>query len=177
MPNTLLEQVEYKTTETSLGTWRRYGYQNGTSFHEFKSRASFMGLPLIHYTYGRCPETGRRVIAKGVIAVGRLAAGIIAIGHASIGLISIGQLAIGFAFGLGQLCTGLGAVGQMAIGVCFGLGQLATGIVAIGQFALGKYAIGQFGVGEFVISMTRKDQGAVEFFKSWPIIKSFLASG
>ena len=49
----------------------------------------------MHYTRGKCPETGRRIIAKGVIAVGRLATGIVAIGHASFGLIAIGQLAYG----------------------------------------------------------------------------------
>jgi hypothetical protein len=133
-----------------------------------------MGMPVIHYTYGKCPETGRRVCAKGVIAVGRIACGIIAIGHASIGLIAIGQLAIGLAFGLGQLSTGLAAIGQAAIGVYFGLGQLATGYIAIGQFAIGKYVLAQMGLGEFVLSITRKDPQAIEFFKALPIIKDFL---
>ena len=150
MPNTLLEKVEYKIEKTHFGTWRRYGYIDGTAFHEFKSHATMMGLPLIHYTYGRSPETGRRVCAKGVIAVGRIASGIIAIGHASIGVIAVGQLAIGFLFGLGQLATGLAAVGQAAIGVYFGLGQLATGVIAIGQFAIGKYVLAQAGVGKYV---------------------------
>lgn len=174
MPNTLLEKIEYKVEKTNLGTWRRYGYENGTSFHEFKSNATFMGLPMIHYTYGKCPETGRRVCAKGVIAIGRIAAGIIAMGQASFGLVAIGQLAIGLVFGLGQLSTGLAAVAQAAIGVYFGLGQLATGYIAIGQFAIGKYVLAQMGLGEFVLSMTRKDPQAIEFFKALPIIKNFL---
>ena len=83
MDNLLLEEVEYKIEETNFGVWRRFGYIDGTSFHEFKSHNSWMGLPLVHYTFGRNPETGRRVVAKGVIAVGRLACGIVAIGHAS----------------------------------------------------------------------------------------------
>ena len=37
MPNTSLEKIEYKIEETAMGTWMRYGYENGTSFHEFKS--------------------------------------------------------------------------------------------------------------------------------------------
>jgi hypothetical protein len=174
MRNVLLENPDYKIEQTGLGTWRRYGYENGTSFHEFKSNAAFMGLPMIHYTYGKCPETGRRVCAKGVIAIGRIAAGVIAIGQASIGLVAIGQLAIGLIFGLGQLSTGLAAVGQAAIGVYFGLGQLATGYIAIGQLAIGKYVLAQMGLGEFVLSMTRKDPQAIEFFKALPIIKNFL---
>ena len=174
MPNTFLEKIEYKIEETAMGTWMRYGYQNGTSFHESKSNIWLLGLPLIHYTYGRNPETGRRVVAKGVIAVGRIACGIIAIGQASIGLIAIGQLAIGFLFGLGQLSTGLAAIGQAAIGVYFGLGQLAVGQVAIGQLAYGKYVLAQFGFGENVLSITRRDEPAFEFFKSFPVIKNFF---
>ena len=174
MPNTFLEKIEYKVEQTPTGTWRRYGYENGTSFHEFKSKATYMRLPLIHYTYGKCPETGRRVCAKGVIAVGRIACGIIAIGHASIGVIAIGQLAIGFLFGLGQLATGLAAVAQAAIGVYFGLGQLATGYIAIGQFAIGKYVLAQAGFGKFVLSVTRKDPQAIEFFKALPIVSNFV---
>ena len=174
MPNTFLEKIEYKIENTAMGTWMRYGYENGTSFHEFRSHAEWLGMPFIHYTYGRNPATGKRVVAKGVIAVGRVACGIIAIGRLSIGLIAIGQLAIGILFGLGQLSTGLAAVGQAAISVYFGLGQLAVGQIAIGQFAYGKYVFAQFGLGENVLSMTRKDDLAIEFFKSFPVIKNFL---
>jgi hypothetical protein len=174
MHNILLEKPEYKIVKTGLGEWHSFGYQNGTSFHEFKSNATWLGLPLIHYTYGRSPETGRRVCAKGVIAVGRLACGIIAIGQASIGLIAIGQLAIGFLLGLGQLSTGAAAIAQAAIGVYFGLGQFAAGYIAIGQFAFGKYVLAQSGAGEFVLSIARHDQQAVDFFKTLPIIKGLL---
>ena len=174
MPNILLEEIEYKIDETSFGTWRRYGYIDGTSYHEFKSRATILGLPLVHYTYGRNPEIGRRKCARGIIAVGRFACGVIAIGHASFGLIAFGQLAIGIIFGLGQLATGIWAIGQIAIGLVFGLGQVATGYVAIGQFAFGKYVLGQFGSGEFVWSMKRADMQAIEFFKNLPVIKDFL---
>ncbi len=174
MPNTFLEKIEYKIEETAMGTWMRYGYENGTSFHEFKSHVAWLGFPLVHYTYGRNPETGKRVVAKGVIAVGRIACGIIAIGQASIGVIAIGQLAIGFLFGLGQLSTGLAAVGQAAIGAYFGLGQFAIGQIVIGQFAYGKYVLAQIGFGENVLSITRKDDLAIEFFKSFPVIKNFL---
>jgi hypothetical protein len=174
MPNTFLEKIEYKIEETAMGTWMRYGYENGTSFHEFKSHVGLLGLPLIHYTYGRNPETGRRVTAKGVIAIGRIAYGIIAIGQMSIGLLAIGQFAIGFLFGLGQLSIGLAAIGQAAIGVYFGLGQLAIGQIAIGQLAFGKYVLAQVGFGENVLSITRRDDAAFEFFKSFPVIKNFF---
>jgi hypothetical protein len=174
MRNMFLEKPEYKIEQTAMGVWRHYGYENGTSFHEFRSNATWMGLPLIHYTSGKCPETGRRICAKGIIAIGRIACGIIAIGHASIGIIAIGQLAIGLLFGLGQVATGVAAVAQAAIGVYFGLGQLTTGYIAIGQIAFGKYVFAQFGLGEYVLSMTRKDPQAIEFFKTLPILKDFI---
>lgn len=173
MGNQLLEDVEYRIDETKFGIWRRYGYANGSSYHEFKSYKYMFGMPLVHYTYGKNPETGKRVIARGVIAVGRMACGLVAIGQASAGVFAIGQLAIGLGFGLGQLATGVWAVGQLAIGLLFGLGQFAIGYIAIGQFAFGAYALGQFGFGKFVYSVGRSDMEAVTFFKSLPVIRDF----
>jgi hypothetical protein len=174
MDNLLLEDVQYKIEETNFGTWRKFMYTNGTSFHEFKSHATLFGLPLIHYTYGRCPETGKRVMAKGIIALGRFACGFIAIGHISFGLVAIGQIAIGLIFGLGQLSTGLAAAGQVAIAAFLGLGQLATGYIAIGQLALGRYVLSQAGFGEFVWCTKRADPQAIEFFKALPLVRHFI---
>ncbi len=151
---------------TNFGVWRRFVYPNGAYFAEFKSHVLFFGLPLLHYTRGKCPETGRRVVAKGVIAVGRLAMGILAIGQASFGIIAIGQAGLGLVLGLGQGATGLYAIGQAAIGLMFGLGQVATGEIAIGQLAYGKYVLAQIGYGDYVWSMNRADPEAVTFFKS-----------
>jgi len=167
MKNLLLEDVEYKMEQTSFGVWRRFVYPNGAYFAEFTSHATFWGLPLLHYTRGKCPETGRRVVAKGIVAVGRLAMGALAIGQASFGIIAIGQLGLGLLLGLGQGATGLYAIGQVSIGVLFGLGQIATGEIAIGQIAFGKYVLAQLGFGEHVWSMKRTDPEAVAFFKSF----------
>lgn len=128
---------------TNFGVWRRFVYPNGAYFAEFKLHAIFFGLPLLYYTCGKCPETGRWVVAKGVIAVGRLAMGIVAIGQASFGIIAIGQAGLGLLLGLGQA----------AISLMFGLGQLATGEIAIGQLAYGKYVLAQIGYGDYVWSM------------------------
>ena len=174
MTNQLLEPIEYKIDETKFGSWRRYGYIDGTSYQEFTSHKSFFGLPLIHYTQGRNPETGRRRVAKGVIAVGRLAFGIIAIGHASLGLIAIGQLAVGIIFGLGQLATGAVAIAQFAFALIFGFGQFATGYVAIGQFVYAYYGLAQLGLGKYIHALNRSDPQAIEFFKSMILTKHFM---
>src|SRR5262245_47038119 len=129
MQNLLLEDIEYASEETRLGTWYRFVYPNGQIFAEFVSHRQLFGLPLLHYTYGRCPETGRRVIAKGIIAIGRLAVGVFALGQASLGLIAVGQLGLGLLFGFGQATTGIVCLGQVAMGLVFGAGQVATGYI------------------------------------------------
>ncbi|MBU0993364.1 MAG: hypothetical protein KJ737_12795 [Proteobacteria bacterium] len=167
MNNVLLENAEFKIEVTSFGTWRRYLYPTGMYFSEFKSRKTILGFPLIHYTNGKNPETGRRIIAKGIIAVGRLATGVFAIGHASLGLIAVGQLGLGFLFGFGQATIGCVAIGQLAIGLIFGFGQIATGITAIGQVAFGKYVLAQIGFGDFMWTPKIKNPTAINYFRSF----------
>lgn len=168
MANLLLEKVDYKIEQNRRGVWRRYLYPNGQYFAEFKTHRTLFGLPVYHYTSGICPETGRRVTAKGIIAIGRVAMGGLAIGQAAFGIVAIGQLGLGLLFGLGQASSGVIAIGQLAIGVLFGLGQFATGLVAIGQFAMGQYVLAQFGMGDYVWMKDSADPRAVEFFKSLP---------
>lgn len=171
MGNLLLEKIEYKTETTAFGAWRRYVYPTGARFAEFRSHASWAGLPLLHYTYGVCPETGKRITAKGVIAVGRIATGILAVGQAAIGLIAVGQLCLGAVFGLGQAASGFYAVGQIAVGAALGVGQLATGYTAIGQLALGKFILAQLGSGAYAVLPERSDHEALEHFR--PLIDFF----
>ncbi len=62
------------------------------SFLRTSSRTlQVLGLPFLHYTRGRCPETGKRLLAVGFIAIGRKAFGVVAIGQASMGVIAIGE--------------------------------------------------------------------------------------
>ncbi|MBN2468787.1 MAG: hypothetical protein JXD19_11635 [Deltaproteobacteria bacterium] len=166
MDNLLLENVEYKIQKTSLGVWRRFLYTTGDRFAEFKTTTTWFGFPLLHYTRGICPETGKRVVARGIVAVGRLAVGILAIGQASFGIVAIGQLAVSFLFGLGQGVIGWIVLGQVAIGVKLGIGQLATGFTAIGQLGIGRYVLGQAAFGEHVWCSRRADPEAVKYFNA-----------
>jgi hypothetical protein len=166
MKNLLLEPVEYKIEETRRGTWRRFLYPNGQLFEEFTSHRRLFGLPLLHFTRGKSPETGKRVTARGFIAVGRFAVGVLAIGQVSAGLLAIGQLAFGLLLGLGQASLGLFAVGQLAIATVFAAGQLSVAYVAIGQFGLGRYVLAQFGMGEHVWDVRGESPVARQFFES-----------
>ena len=177
MKNQLLEPVEYKILETPHGVWRRFMYPSGEYFAEYRSRILLFGLPLVHYTRGRCPETGKRIVAKGIIAVGRMAVGVAAIGQASAGLVALGQASLGLFFCLAQACGGLIACGQLAVGIHFGAGQLSTGTTAIGQLAAGQYVLAQTGMGQFLWTPDHADPAAVKHFQElWAWLSSFLPS-
>jgi predicted RNA-binding Zn-ribbon protein involved in translation (DUF1610 family) len=134
--------------------------------YEYRSEATLLGLPLLHVATGIDPATGRRRVAKGIIAVGDVAVGLFALGGlaaggvtlggCSLGLISLGGLAIGLVFALGGA-----AVGGIA------LGGAALGVVAIGGGAVGYYALGGGAWGMHVLSATGRDPEAVEFYRQW----------
>ncbi len=164
MKNMLLQDVEYRVDDTPRGQWRRFAYPTGEYFEEYTSHAKVAGWPLVHFTRGRCPETGRRIVAKGIIAVGRVAVGGLAIGQASFGLLAIGQLAIGLVFGLGQLATGMVAIAQFAIAVSLAVGQFGIGRVVVAQFGIGQYVLAQRGFGSHVWDVKGASESAREFF-------------
>jgi hypothetical protein len=165
MGNVLLEKVEFKVVRTRRGTWRRHLLPTGARFAEYTSHARLFGLPLVHFTYGVNPETGGRVVARGVFAFGRIATGVFAFGQVAVGLFPFGQLAVG-PVALGQGALGLVAVGQIAVGAAFAAGQIAVGWIAIGQLAAGTWVLAQVGVGEHVWTPGSADPEAVRFFRA-----------
>jgi RNA polymerase sigma factor (sigma-70 family) len=105
---------------------------------EYRSRATLLGLPLVHWRGGKLPGQEAQP-AVGWIALGEVAFGVlfangavavggISLGGASVGLVSFG----GFAFGL--LSFGGIALGGIA------LGGVAIGLIASGGIALGWHA-------------------------------------
>lgn|GEM_PF-233938 len=157
--------VDVRVEETALGTWRRYDYPSGARFAEFRSNAEVLGYPLLHYTSGIDPATRRRVVARGVVAVGRKAIGFLALGQVAMGVIAVGQGAAGVAV-LGQAAGGVWSIGQLSLGCLFAAGQVAIGSTAIGQLALGRMAMGQIAVGAHSWMPGHADPVAVAFFKT-----------
>jgi hypothetical protein len=175
MNNLLLEKIVYKVEETPGGVWRRFVYPTGASYAEYRSNTLIFGLPLVHFTSGRCPETGKRKVAKGFIAVGRKAIGVIAVGQASAGIVALGQASVGLLLCLAQAGAGLIAIGQLALGATFGAGQLTSGVTAIGQLAAGKYVLAQMGFGRYLWVPGYADPEAVQHFqKLWTWLASHL---
>jgi hypothetical protein len=161
------ESIEYQIEETPAGTWKSFVTFDGKLFREFTSRRRVFGMPLLHYTNGRDPQTGRRKAARGFFAVGRIAIGVFPVGQLAIGIVPIGQAAFGLLFGLGQLSTGVVAIGQVALGVAFGLGQVATGWISIGQLAAGFLSLGQYTWATHGRNMFYSDPAAKAFFRRW----------
>jgi hypothetical protein len=125
---------------------------------EYKSAATFAGLPFVHICTGVNPVTMRPRVARGVVAIGNIAVGGLAIGGLSIGLLSVGGGAAGLLF----------ALGGAAIGAGLSIGGFAVGSVAVGGAAVGfAYAIGGGAVGPAVIDGQRCDPAAAEFVRQW----------
>jgi len=107
--------------------------------YEYKSKAMFNGVPVVHINMGKGMKR-----AKGIVAIGNIATGVVAIGGLSTGIVSLGGFSIGIV-SLGGLAAGLVAIGGLGLGyIAFGgvtLGYLALGGVAFGVNAAGGVAV------------------------------------
>lgn len=101
--------------------------------YEYKSEASFFGLPVVHVHLSR--GRGRPAVAKGIIAIGDMAVGVVALGGISAGLVALGGLSLGILLALGGLSAGLFSLGGVALGA-YVLGGVAVGYCALGGVAL-----------------------------------------
>jgi RNA polymerase sigma factor (sigma-70 family) len=128
--------------------------------HEYRSRATLFGLPLVHWrSFGNLRKAGEKIqpaigwiacgeraygilYASGGVAVGGIATGGLSIGLLSFGGLSIGLLAFG-GFALGALALGGGAIGWVASGgMALGWHAAMGGMVAAHELACGGVALG-----------------------------------
>jgi RNA polymerase sigma factor (sigma-70 family) len=136
---------------------------------EYRSRATLLGLPLIHCRAGKSSR-GKTQPAIGWIACGEIAYGIlfasggVAVGGISMGGASVGIISFG-GFGLGLLAFGGIALGGVTVG------GAAIGMVASGGFALGWHAaLGgvaaahEFALGGAALAKDANNAAAQEFF-------------
>jgi hypothetical protein len=131
---------------------------------EYKSKATIFGIPLFHYATGVDPRTGRKRIAKGIIAVGDMAIGAVSFGGLAMGGVTLGGASLGL-MSLGGCSVGLIlAIGGLAIGFA-ALGGGAIGGIAIGGGAIGYYAFGGSGWGVHPMMPMLHDEQGVAFFE------------
>src|SRR5262245_61200521 len=131
--------------------------------YEYRSKATFLGWPLVHIATGFDPATGRKRVAKGIIAIGDMAVGGLALGGAAAGGIAIGGASMGLVSFGGIAIALILAIGGAAIGAV-AIGGGAVGGIAVGGMAVGYYAYGGAAYGVHALGSNVRDPGAVEFF-------------
>jgi hypothetical protein len=92
---------------------------------EWRSRAQWMGAPVVHIAFGNGAD-GRPRVAGGLIAIGQRARGGVAIGIIATGFVAIGVV------GLGIFSIGVVAIGAVAAAGVNALAPVAVGVVAAG---------------------------------------------
>jgi len=134
---------------------------------DYRSKAELFGWPLLHVATGVDPKTGRKRVAKGVVAIGDVAVGGVAIGGAAIGVFACGGAAIGL-FAFAGAAVGLFvAIGGAAAGLGFSCGGGALGTIAMGGVAIGYFAYGGAALAVHGLSGMGRDPAAADFFEPW----------
>lgn len=128
------------------------------SVFEYRSRAAFLGLPLVHVRAGG-PKKQR--VARGWIAIsdGLALGALVGGGPVAVAPFSFGgALGVGV-FSMGALAVGLGALGVGAAGVWAMGGFAAATVAAKGGMAFA----GDFAVGGIAMAQHAKDAAAAAF--------------
>ena len=93
---------------------------------EYKSKAAFWGLPLLHisfkYRTNRMP-----VVAKGIVAIGQFGCGLLTISQFGVGLFSISQFTVA-GYALAQFALAYSLIAQFGLYVHEGRGQMVKSL-------------------------------------------------
>lgn len=139
---------------------------NSPWLKNYRSEKKIFGLPLLHVVNEPDPVTGRRIIAKGVIAIGGQSLGIFAFGGVASGFMAFGGIAAGV-FAFGGISIGLCSWGGLALALIIALGGLAIGTVAIGGTSVGYYSFGSTAIGTHALGKNASSPKANDFFLPW----------
>jgi len=138
-----------------------------TQSREYRSTTTLFGLPLVHIATGIDPATGRKRVAKGIVALGHIAVGVIACGGVAVGGVTLGGVSLGV-LSLGGLSVGvLLAIGGCALGAGLSFGGLAVSTIAVGGMAVGYYAIGGGTAGVHTLSRIHVDPEVEKLITPW----------
>lgn len=128
-------------------------FQRGSKVAEYKSRAMFLGVPLVHVRFGM-QEQGQKPV---------------------FGWVAIGDRAVGLLFAWGGLAVGFCAVGAVSVGVLsfggIGLGILAAGAICYGWWAMGAVSVGMHALASLSATAWETAQGG--FFA----LSNYVATG
>lgn len=100
-------------------SWTGWGW-------EYRSKAEFAGLPLLHIAFKYRPS-GAPVIARGIFAIGQFAAGVVCISQFGVGLVSVSQFTVA-GFAVAQFGVAWSLIAQMGIYLHEGWGQAVVSL-------------------------------------------------
>jgi len=133
---------------------------------EYRSETVIGGLPLLHIAWGMDMATGKKRVARGIIAIGDMAHGAFAFGGIARGGFAFGGVALGVV-AVGGVGIGLISFSGLAIALLFAYGGFAISGIAVGGFALGYYANGGAAFGVYPLGANIQSPEAREFFRGW----------
>ncbi len=133
---------------------------------EYRSATMVGGLPLVHIAWGMDMATGRKRVARGIIAIGDIAHGAFAFGGYAKGGFAFGGIALGVV-AVGGVGIGLLSFSGLALALLFAYGGFAVSGIAIGGFALGYFANGGAAFGMYPLGANAQSPEAREFFRGW----------
>ena len=93
---------------------------------EYRSEATFLGLPLLHVSFKYRPNR-LPVPARGVIAIGQFACGIVTLSQFGIGVVSVSQFTIA-GFALAQFAFAWELIAQIGVFIHAGRGQVVKSL-------------------------------------------------
>jgi hypothetical protein len=96
---------------------------------EYKSKATFAGLPLVHISFKYKPNRVP-VPAKGIIAIGQFACGVFTLSQFGVGLVSVSQFTIA-GYALAQFAFAYKLIAQIGIYIAEGHGQIVKSLTEI----------------------------------------------
>jgi hypothetical protein len=93
---------------------------------EYKSKTTFLGLPLIHISFKYRPNRFP-VPARGIIAIGQFACGVFTLSQFGIGFISVSQFTVAV-YALAQFALAYSLIAQLGLYLHEGYGQLVLSL-------------------------------------------------
>ena len=93
---------------------------------EYKSKAAFFGLPLLHISF-KYRNNRMPVVAKGIVAMGQFGCGVVTISQFGVGLFSVSQFTVA-GYALAQFALAYSLIAQFGLYVHEGRGQVVMSL-------------------------------------------------
>lgn len=98
---------------------------------EYRSRATFCGLPWLHISFKYKPSR-RPVPARGIIAIGQFAFGVVTLSQFGVGVVSVSQFTVA-GYALAQFAVAYSLIAQFGAYFKEGHGQVVRSIAELAE--------------------------------------------